>query len=200
MTGMIARIVLYMLWAAAAVQLALIEVRYVTGQDPFSEFGYVESIQSLLLAAGMILLFWMARTQPQRAQLALCGALAMLILLIRENDQPLELFLPHGAWKWIALPVVIVLVWQCYRHRHVLITQLHSLTASRAFGVYLAAGSTLLFSRLFGSTRYWQEVMSERYFRLVKNAAEEGLELFALGLIFAATVEWFLGTDRSDDR
>jgi hypothetical protein len=104
MTGMIARIVLYMLWAAAAVQLALIEVRYVTGQDPFSEFGYVESIQSLLLAAGMILLFWMARTQPQRAQLALCGALAMLILLIRENDQPLELFLPHGAWKWIALP------------------------------------------------------------------------------------------------
>jgi hypothetical protein len=42
--------------------------------------------------------------------------------------------------------------------------------------------------------------MSERYFRLVKNAAEEGLELFALGLIFAATVEWFLGTDRSDDR
>ena len=53
-----------------------------------------------------------------------------------------------------------------------------------------------MFSRVFGSTRFWEAVMGERYIRQVKNTAEEGVELFALGLIFAATLEWLLWTGR----
>ncbi len=193
---MITRAVLYMLWAAAAMQLALIEVRHVTWQDPFSELGYVETLQSMFLAASMGLLLWMAHARPRQAQLALCAALAVCILLIRENDQVLELFLPHGAWKWFALPVAIVLLWKYLRQRGTLHTQAQLLSASPPFGVYLAAGSTLMFSRVFGSTRFWEAVMGERYIRQVKNTAEEGVELFALGLIFAATLEWLLWTGR----
>jgi hypothetical protein len=177
-------------------QVALVEAQYVTWQDPFSEWGYVETLQSTFLAASMVLLLWMAHSRPRQAQLALCGALAVSILLIRENDQLLELFLPHGAWKWLALPLAIVLLWKCLRHRGPLHTQAQLLSASPPFGVYLAAGSTLVFSRVFGSTRFWEAVMGEQYFRQVKNAAEEGVELFALGLIFAATLEWLLWTRR----
>jgi hypothetical protein len=181
-------------------QLALVEVRYVTWQTPFSELGYVEIIQSALLAASMILLFWVARRRPQQAQLALCGALVMLALFIRENDQPLELFLPHGAWKWLALPAVMALAWQCFRHWQALTDQLRSLSAATPFGVYLSAWSVLLFSRVFGSKRFWGEVISEEPYRLVKNAVEEGLELFALGLLFAATVEFVMWANRIRDR
>ena len=190
------RVFLYMLLAAAAAQMALIEVRYVTWRNPFHELGFVEIAQSILLAASTILLFWMARTRRHQAQLALCAALAMAILLIRENDQTLELFLPHGAWKWLALPVAGALVWQWIRHRHALKTQLQSFTSAMPFGVYMAGGSALLFSRLFGNKVFWEAVMSERYFRAVKNAAQEGIELFALGLFFAATVEWVVWSRR----
>lgn len=192
MASIIARFFLYMLLATAAAQLALIEVRYVTWRNPFHELGYVEITQSILLAASTILLFWMARIRPHQARLALCAALAMAILFIRENDQTLEFFLPHGAWKWVALPVAAALVWQCIRHLQALNAQLQTFSASPSFGVYLAGGSTLMFSRLFGNKVFWEAVMGERYFRPVKNAAQEGIELFALGLFFAATVEWVM--------
>lgn len=197
MGAIIARMFLYLLLAASAAQLALIEVQHVTLRTPFHELGFVEIAQSILLAVSTILLFWIVRTQPQQARLALCAALAMAILLIRENDQALEFFLPHGAWKWVALPVIAALVWQCIRHRHALNTQMQSFSGRPAFGVFLAGGSTLLFSRLFGNTAFWEAVMGERYFRAVKNAAQEGIELFALGLFFAATVEWILSARRS---
>ena len=197
MGAIFARMFLYMLLAAGAAQLALIEVQYVTWRPPFHELGFVEIAQSMLLAASMVLLFWLARTRPQQARLALCAALAVAILLIRENDQTLEFFLPHGAWKWVALPVAAALVWQCIRHRHALNTQMQSFAGAPPFGVYLAGGSTLLFSRLFGNKVFWEAVMSERYFRPVKNAAQEGIELFALGLFFAATVEWVVWARRA---
>jgi hypothetical protein len=63
------------------------------------------------------------------------------MLLIRENDQVLELFLPHGAWKWFALPLAIVLLWKCLRQRDTLIAQAQRLSASPPFGVYLAGGT-----------------------------------------------------------
>ena len=118
----------------------------------------------------------------------------MTILLIRENDYWLEQFLPHGAWKWFAIPVAIALLWQCIRHWNVLEPQIHRFSATPAFGVYLAAGSALVFSRLFGSQLFWKPLMKEQYFWLVKPAAQESLELFALGLFLAATLEWMIGT------
>lgn len=93
-----------------------------------------------------------------------------------------------------------LLLWYGIRKRDELITQLRSLSASLAFGVYLAAGSTLVFSRLFGRKEFWEEIMSERFIRQVKNAAEESLELFALALFFAATVEWFRWAKVTRDR
>ncbi|NCF61950.1 MAG: hypothetical protein GWP58_03785 [Gammaproteobacteria bacterium] len=200
MTAIITRSLLYLLWGAAAAQVALLEARQVNWQNRFTELGYVETLQAMLLAASAILLFWMTRARRQQAQLAFCGALVFSILFIRENDQVLELFLPHGVWKWPALLLAVVLTWQCLRHRDAIMVQVHSLSSTPAWGVYLAAGSTLVFSRLFGRKMFWEVVMDERYFRLVKTAAEEGTELFALGLFFAGTVEWVLSTGRADDR
>lgn len=99
------RMILYILLAALAAQLAWAEVRYVTWRGPFTEWGFVQTMQSVFLAACMILLFRMARVRQQQASLAFLGALSMTILFIREQDQLLELFLPHGAWKFFALPV-----------------------------------------------------------------------------------------------
>jgi hypothetical protein len=194
------RMILYILLAALAAQLAWAEVRFVTWRGPFTEWGFVQTMQSVFLAACMILLFRMARIHQQQASLAFLGALSMTILFIREQDQLLELFLPHGAWKWVVLPFALFLLWHGIRKRDELITQLRSLSATPAFGVYLAAGSTLVFSRLFGRKEFWEDNMSEGFIRQVKNAAEESLELFALGLFFAATVEWFLRERVTRDR
>jgi hypothetical protein len=198
MTSLLIRSVLFIFWAAVAAQVALVEAQSAILQQPFSEFGYVESLQAIILAASAMLLFWMARFRQHQAQLALCAGLAFSILFIRELDQVLELFLPHGIWKWIALLLASVLAWWFLRHRQAIKGQLLSLSRTPAFGVYLAAGATLVFARLFGRRRFWEAVMDERFFRQVKNAAEESIELFALGLFFAATLEWVFSTRRDD--
>jgi hypothetical protein len=51
---------------------------------------------------------------------------------------------------------------------------------------------TFIFSRLFGKTSFWQTLMGERYFRSVKNAAEECIELLGYGLLLAAAAEFYL--------
>ena len=200
MTAIFIRIVLYSLWAVVAAEVALFEARNVTWQDPFSELAYVEVLQTVLLAACAALLLLLSRLRPQQAQLALCGMLGFSILFVRENDQVLELFLPHGAWKWLALVLAGGLGWLFFRNRKVIVEQARSLSSSPAFGVYLAALTTLVFSRLIGRRVFWESVMGDHYLRLVKNAAEEGVELFALGLFLAATVEWFLMARRSETR
>lgn len=197
MTTIFIRSLLFILWGAGAAQIALVEAQRVGWQHRFSEFGYVESLQAILLAASAILLFLMARFRRQQAQLAVCAALVFSILFIREMDQILELFLPHGIWKWIVLLLVIVLVWWGLRHRKAIGVQIHELSSTPVFGVYLAAGSALVFSRLFGRKLFWEAIMEERFVRLVKDVAEEGIELFALGLIFAGTLEWLSGTGRN---
>ena len=69
------------------------------------------------------------------------------------------------------------------------------------FGILIAAMCTLVFSRLFGGSRFWEAVMVDNYQVLAKAAAEEGTELFAMGLFLAFTVEFLVmasGTKRGE--
>lgn len=179
----------YVALAFVIAQVVLLEAQHFPPMERFSEFGYTEMAQSLTLALTVLLLVASALRSPEPAPLLWCLALGFAVLLVRENDQVLELFLPHGIWKYPAGVLMVIAAVVFFRHRRAVLEDLVSLAGTTAFGVLLAGFTTLVFSRLFGRGSFWEAVMEERYWRPVKNAAEEGLELFALGLLAAGVVE-----------
>lgn len=186
------RVVAYLVLAVALAQLNMLEARHFSADVRFSEFGYVEYAQSVILAANAIALVFVAWRRPGPEPMLYCMALGFAILLVRENDQVLELWLPHGAWKWPALALLLWLTTVFLRNRAVVMRQLRTLIGTQGLGVLIAGFTTLAFSRLFGHGKFWEAVMEDRYWRPVKNAAQEGLELFAMGLITAGVVELLL--------
>lgn len=191
MPGLIIRGLVYLLAAIALGLLFVTEPELARTWRPYTEYGYVQVAQSVLLAAGSLLLFLKAWRDITYRQLALCMGLFFLVLFIRENDQPLELFLPHGAWKYVALPVILALLASLWKFRTAIIEQLLEWSRSFSYGVMLSGFVVLVFARLFGRRELWLALMGDNFQRVVKNAAEEGVELLALGLIFIAIVEFF---------
>ena len=196
MRSLITRGILYILTATVLAELVRLELELNWGRMPFNEFGPVQVAQSLMLAIGVALLLIKYRRSGQYRELALCMALFFGILLIRENDQTLELFLPHGSWFYFAAVAMLALGVIFWRSRGTVIPQLLEYSRSLGFGVMLGGMTVLLFSRLFGRKSFWDALMGEGFQRAVKNAAEEGVELLAIGLMLAAIVEFLLIGDR----
>lgn len=186
------RAIAYAALAALAAQVALLEARHFEGLEQFGELGYVELGQTVLLGVSVVLTGVAAWRSDAPAPLLSCLALGFAILFVRENDQVLELWLPHGVWKWPAGVLFLVLAAVFLRQRRLVLDQLLDLSRLPAFGVFLGGFFALVFSRLFGRGDFWQAIMGDRYWRPVKNAAEEGVELFALALLTAGVVELLL--------
>jgi hypothetical protein len=197
MRSLITRGVFYILTAVVLAELIRLELSLNWGRLPFNEFGPVQVAQSLFLLTGVVLLYLKFRRSSQHRELSLCMMLFFAILLIRENDQTLELFLPHGSWVYFAAAVFVVLGACFWRDRTAVVSQLGLYSRSLAFGIMLSGMTVLLFSRLFGRRSFWASLMGDDFMRPVKSAAEEGVELLALGLILVAIIEFFLVRDHT---
>lgn len=169
-----------------------LEMELAADWRPFTEFGYLQIAQSLLLFGCTVLLFDQARRGAAFRELAVCLGLFFLVLLVRENDQPLELILPHGSWKFIALVPFSALLIHAWRNRRAVTAQVKEYAGSFAFGVMVSGMLVLAFSRLFGRASFWERLMGDGYIRKVKMVAEEGIEFLALGMIFIAVFEFIL--------
>lgn len=198
MSSVLTRGFIYLLAAIFLGELVYWELVLARDWRPFTEFGYVQLVQSFFLLMVTVLLFLGAYRAERYRHLSVCMGLFFLVLLIRENDQTLELFLPHGTWKFIAIIPVAVLVYYFWKNRERVTGQLSVYSHTISFGILLSGFVTLVFSRLFGSNRFWHELMGEDYIRTVKNAAEESVEVLALGLILIAIVEFFIASDSKD--
>jgi len=200
MLGVLTRGLIYLLAAIFLGEMIRWELVLAEDYRPFSEYGYVQLAQSCFLLAATALLFLHAYRAERYRQLSVCMALFFLGLLIRENDRPLELFLPHGAWKYIVVIPITVLVFYFWKnHKHVgrqLVTYSHTMS----FGILLSGFVALTFSRLFGRKHFWLQLTEEYNFRTVKNAAEESVEVLALGLILISIVEFFIARSPNTDQ
>ena len=191
MPGLIIRGILYVAAALFLGVMINLEPELARSWRPFTEYGYVQVAQSVSLCTGSLLLFLKAWREESYRQLAISMGLFFLVLFIRENDQPLELFLPHGAWKYIATPFVIALLVYLWKQRDRVREQLLDWSRDFSYGVMLSGMFVLVFARLFGRKDLWLQLMGDNFQRVIKNAAEEGVELLALGLIFIAIIEFF---------
>lgn len=186
---------LYIGLVMGVAELLMLEIVYSGKERMFGEYGLLQVVQSLFLLASAVILWVVSRSNPDYRELCVCLALVFTVLLIRENDQNFELWLVHGFWKWPALAVLLFLAGYFARFRRAVAEQLEGFARTLPFGILVVAMSLLLYSRLYGGSRFWEALLTDGYDYLAKAAAEEGTELLALSLVLAFAIEtyWLIG-------
>ena len=118
-----------------------------------------------------------------------------LVVFIREMDGYLDAIY-HGAWFPVALLALAATLIITYRQRLHLLESIKKFMSTPAFGYFVAGGlGIFIFSRLFGYKGVWKDIFQVENLdpfgpqKWVKNAAEEGSELFGYCLVFCATIE-----------
>lgn len=186
----------FFIYAAAASLLAeLIRLDAQIGsiETKFSEDSYTEYMQSFFLLTSSILLFIIYKRSRPRSYLALLLFAFTSTSLIREQDVYFENLIGQTTWLFPVLAIFIVVFYLVVRNWQSFVVQLDRYRYTFSAGL-LTSGiiTTYVFSRLFGRKIFWQTVMEDRYFRGVKNAAEECLELYGYLFILIATIEFFI--------
>ncbi|MHB0776382.1 hypothetical protein [Halomonas sp. WWR20] len=159
----------------------------------FSERGFTEYMQSLLLGLSSLLLIYLYQGLRHFRCLALLMFAFLCASLIREQDAFLDEYVFDGAWQVLVTLVVLPCLFVVIRNRQAFIEEFARYADSFSFGLF-AAGflCTYVFSRLFGRSEFWETLMQENFIRIFKDLAEEITELFGYALLLFAVIELLL--------
>lgn len=167
-----------------------------TGQElKFMESTYTEWAQQIILLSMTAIFGHCAyHFKDLRGVSLLLGGVS-LAGLVREYNNFFNEQVFDGAWQTLVLLVVVLTGFLLKKYGKSFWLGVEKFYQSLSFGFLLAGFlTTFVFSRLFGKTRFWEAVMEEKYFRSVKNAAEECTELLGYSLLFIAALEYFFLT------
>ncbi|SRR5690606_230445 len=187
------RFFIYVVAAFLLAELIRFDAQIGSIETKFSEDSYTEYMQSIFLLTSSILLFIIYKRSRPRSYLALLLFAFTSVSLIREQDVYFENLIGQTAWFFPVLIILIAALYLVVRNWQRFVTQLNRYRYTFSAGL-LTSGiiTTYVFSRLFGRRIFWQTVMEGHYFRGVKNAAEECLELYGYLFILIATIEFFI--------
>ncbi|BAX78933.1 transporter [Labilibaculum antarcticum] len=194
------RVVLYAIPVAASALIIKSDAGIVIDGLKFGESSQTEWMQELfLLLTSLIFILAGFRSKSHKAISYLFGGGAF-VALIRELDVYFDQIY-HGAWFPFAMLVMVVALFMVYRQKKQIWGNLEEFFTTPAFGTFIAGFlSVFVFSRLFGTKKVWLALFDvdtlEPVQRWVKNAAEEGSELFGYALLFIAAVEFFVYVSR----
>lgn len=156
------------------------------------ELGIVELGQSVMLFAIVILMALAVRRRADlRGGLVLACAF-FLDMLLREQDQIFELWLPHGAWTVpVALVTVAAFAYASLRRESVWAFIGH-VRENRHFSLFaLGFFAVVGYSRIFGIKDIWRIAVGMDDFRVAKHVAEEGVELFGYTILLYWAIWYF---------
>lgn len=189
------RFLLYTVLVVLSVQMIRMDAGILVDGRKFVETSYTEWTQeAYVLLTALAFLFTGKRYEALRPIAYFLGG-GFLVVLVREMDAYLDLIY-HGAWLPLALLILAFTLFTAYRHRKRFVESLETYLSTPSFGLLLAGGlSVFVFSRLFGAKSTWTAVFAVDVLdptspgRWVKNAVEEGSELFGYTLILCASIE-----------
>lgn len=188
------KIVLYSVFAAAILFLFTMEARYHNGPDLFSEESWTENFQFIILALSTLFLILSGKKNPDDSAIATLMAGMTTIAMIRECDAVLDMDVFDGAWQTGAAITALWTLALVYQKKDKLVPGILSFMKRPSFGYFVCGFITILvYSRIFGRYGLWLDIMGhEHIVRAVKNAAEEGTELFGYSVLLIACAEFFL--------
>ncbi|AVI64139.1 hypothetical protein [Halomonas sp. GFAJ-1] len=186
------RAVLYVLFIGAIAQGAYLEALYLPSVR-FSELGFTEITQSLVLATCCAMLIYVRHVLKVWPTVTLLLLAFVAASLVREQDYFLDNYVARHTWKvLVALIVVPSITWVIIHWRRFL-EEFTYYSNTFAFGLFTAGLlTTYIFSRLYGRQDFWRAVLEESYVGTFKSAAEEVVELLGYSLILFATLELLL--------
>ena len=194
-TRVFGRLVLYTALVVLSAQMIRWDTGILVEGRKFVETSFTEFTQeAYILLTALIFLFIGKRFESLRP-IAYFGGGGFLVVLVREMDAYLDAIY-HGAWFPFALLILAATLYSSYRNRHKFVESLNLLMSTPAFGFLVAGGlCVFVFARLFGAKSTWIAVFAVDVLepnspgRWVKNAVEEGSELFGYTLILCASIE-----------
>jgi len=163
-------------------------------QDKFSEVSFVETAQSIYLLVSIVFLSCLYyRFKKFKPLLLLIGGF-LLVIFIREQDFLLD-EIYHGAWLPFALVVTTLTLYFIIKKWEKLKENILEFVKTPSFGIIICSFMEIfIFSRLFGNKNVWLSFFNTETFtplqHAVKNAAEEGNELFGYTLILISLFEF----------
>lgn len=161
-------------------------------KNDVEEYSLTEILQSLLVLATALLFVFSAVRCPQTRGFSVLLAGFFACIFIREGDLYLD-FIQHGFWKYPVIVTAITASAYALRHRQSFWTTYENFLNTKAHH-YLLIGIlvVIVFSRSFGSGGLlWKDIMEENYRDVLRNAIQEGLELFGYTLLFYGAVSFF---------
>lgn len=189
----LARIVIYGLLMVLLNQLMFRDAAPQGLEMKFAEATFTEWTQQVILLLMTLIFAHCAYHFINMRCLSVLLSGFSLTGLVREYNNFFNEQVFDGAWQLLALLALGATGVLAWRHRANFWQHLENYYRSLSFGLLLAGFlTTFIFSRLFGRTVFWEALMEERYFRSVKNAAEESVELLGYGLLLVAAVEYFI--------
>ncbi|TKG96342.1 hypothetical protein EYV94_03545 [Puteibacter caeruleilacunae] len=186
------RVIVYGVVMVAAVLVIHQDAGLVVNGLHFSEQSYTEYLQEILLFVTAIFFLLAGARNPNVKGFSIAMSGVALLAFIREFDWLLDEVV-HGFWKFPALAVLLIVAFLVFKKKEQFLPAVNDFIKRPSWGVLLAGFLIVfVFSRLFGKSTFWKELMDENYIRSVKNAAEEGIELLGYALIMISSVEFWL--------
>jgi hypothetical protein len=191
-TKEIARYLIYAVLVYLIADFAKWSATIESDDTKFSETSYVEYAQTflLLLVTVISLKYYFSKNSHGYKHILLLFAGLSSMALIREQDVYFEKFIGHGIWPLPVLAIICVVGYKVFKSRKEVWTEIALYVKTKSYAFFTFATLTIfIFSRLFGRTKFWEATMGDRYFRIVKNVAEETLELYGYLFFVIAVIE-----------
>lgn len=186
------RAVLYVLFIGAIAQGAYLEALYLPSVR-FSELGFTELTQTLVLAFSCAMLIYVRHTLKVWPTVTLLLLAFVAASLVREQDHFLDTYVARHTWKILVALIIIPSTTWVVIHRRRFLEEFAYYSNTFAFGLFTAGVlTTYIFSRLYGRQDFWRAVLEESYSGTFKSVAEEVVELLGYSLILIATLELLL--------
>jgi hypothetical protein len=153
----------------------------------FGEITFTEMGQELILFVLFVFYFFLGRKWKEIQVVANFVSLFFLMAFIREFNFLLE--------NWL-YPVLVVFAILCYLivRDFKKIKQSTMEFFSKPASSWFLSGLiiTIVFSRLFGRSKFWRLLYHDESYRLAKAASEEGIELLGDTLMLISAIEFLL--------
>ncbi|TVR88032.1 MAG: hypothetical protein EA411_05915 [Saprospirales bacterium] len=159
-------------------------------EGDFTEASMTEKTQEIFLAVVILLLGFLAWSEKGFRIISTLMALFFLTHLFREMDDVFDARVFDGFWQLIVWTTVAISAIITIKNFRTFIQQLAEIHERFSFAIILTGLVILhIFSRLYGRTTNWSNLMQEEYLRTVKDASEESIELLAYSFILIGVLE-----------
>ena len=169
-------------------------------KNTITEISVTELLQVSILTVIAGIFIYLSRHHPIRetkyGMILIAGFFACAV--IRELDFITDQL--SVSWFHFVLAIVFYMLFLAWRHRNMLYGVAHFCKSESYYIMVCGLLTVFVFSRLMGMSMLWQNLLNESYLRVVKNAVEEGAELFGYTLCLLSALRYAVSLSGSKIR